>query len=114
MPRAILGTLLIAAVFSMLAQASLTVLVPWSPTMSDSSFENAFDFRGWSFLRWTVAVGEVLLLPLVCLVSFLPEPELIAAMSEDKLLPSFLSFQNGDEIFVNAGRVAGCCLVLVR
>jgi len=38
--------------------------------------------------RWVTAVGEVLLLPLVVLVSFLPQPELFAALAEDGLLPS--------------------------
>ena len=113
MPKAILGTLLIAAVCSMSAQFSLTLMSPWSESMEDTSFEDAFDARGWVFLRWLTAIGEIVLLPLVCLVSFLPEPELLAAMSEDKLLPSFLSFQNHNEIFVNAGRVAGVALVLV-
>ena len=55
--------------------------------MGSVSFEESFGDHGWLVAKGVTAVGEVLLLPLVVLVSFLPQPELFAAMSEDTLIP---------------------------
>ena len=58
-----------------------------SENMGSASFEQSFADHGWSVAQGITAVGEVVLLPLVVLVSFLPQPELFAAMSEDTLIP---------------------------
>lgn len=50
----------------------------------------------------TAAVGEVALLPLVVLVSFMPQPELLAAMSEDNLIPSI--FHEVDKVSISDSR----------
>ena len=55
--------------------------------MGAVSFEDSFGDHDWPVAKNITAVGEVLLLPLVVLVCFLPQPELFAAMSEDSLIP---------------------------
>ena len=93
MPRAIAGTLIGATVLSVLAQLALSGMVPWDNGGPDddgahaTSFEAGFRDHGWGAASRVTAVGEVLLLPLVVLVSFLPQPELFAALAEDGLLP---------------------------
>lgn len=70
-----------------------------------TSFEECFRDKGWAWAAWITAVGEVLLLPLVVLVSFLPQPELFAALAEDRLIPEVPApfsplFKNWFEIFI--------------
>jgi len=100
MPRAIAGTLIGAALLSMLAQLALASMVKYDDDLGNTSFEEGFKHKGWQVARWITAVGEVVLLPLVVLVSFLPQPELFAAMSEDGLIPAAFHHVNESGTFV--------------
>mmetsp|Transcript_2158 Transcript_2158/g.6433 ORF Transcript_2158/g.6433 Transcript_2158/m.6433 type:complete len:587 (-) Transcript_2158:407-2167(-) len=88
MPKALAGTLLGAAILSGTAQLALAAMVPWTESMTSIAFPQAFGQQGWQWAKWLVSVAELALLPLVVLLSILPQPELTAAMSEDGLLPS--------------------------
>lgn len=92
MPRALAGTLLGAALLSGMAQLALAAMV--HETTASSSFEQAFASKGLGWAAWTVRTGELVLLPLVVLLSILPQPEVMAAMAEDGLLPSVFGKKN--------------------
>jgi len=119
MPRAIAGTLIGAALLSSLAQLSLSYLVDFGggEGLDDddggTNFEDAFDNKGWIAAKYIAAVGEVALLPLVVLVSFMPQPELLAAMSEDSLIPSVFREEDKNGVFRKGGLMAGGVLVLI-
>jgi len=120
MPRAIAGTLIGAAVLSAAAQLSLSYLVDFSDgsNLDDdgeggTNFEDAFDNKGWIVAKYVAAVGEVALLPLVVLVSFMPQPELLAAMSEDRLIPSLFHKMDDNGIFREGMFLAGGVLILI-
>jgi len=112
MPRAIAGTLVGATVLSVLAQMALSGLVRFDDDGSGTSFEQGFDDIGWQWARFITAVGEVLLLPLVVLVSFLPQPELFAALAEDGLLPASFGHANSQGTLMH-GTVAGGVVMTV-
>jgi len=112
MPRAIAGTLIGAAILSMLAQLALASLVRYDDDLGNTSFEEGFKDKGWKVARWITAVGEVTLLPLVVLVSFLPQPELFAAMSEDGLIPAAFHFVNKNGTFVWGNILTGVGMTL--
>ncbi|KAJ8602531.1 hypothetical protein CTAYLR_008332 [Chrysophaeum taylorii] len=96
MPRAIIGTLLGAAALSTLAQLALSGLVDDDDDDDDgTSFEREFRLKGWKWAKYITQIGEVVLLPLVVLLSFLPQPELMAALGSDGLVSSRFSRLSG-------------------
>lgn len=112
MPRAMAGTLIGATLMSGVAQLALAAMVPYEAGMPGTPFEAAFSERGVKFASWLVHVGELVLLPLVVLLSILPQPELTAAMSQDGLLPSvFQSQRNGT--YVRGTIILGALLTLI-
>jgi len=115
-PRAIAGTLLGAAALSTLAQLALAGLVAAdSDSSSDSattSFEKAFRERGWVWAKYVAQIGEVLLLPLVVLLSFMPQPELMAALGQDRVVSErFAKQRNG--VYDFGCKACGAALVTV-
>mmetsp|Transcript_114462 Transcript_114462/g.369974 ORF Transcript_114462/g.369974 Transcript_114462/m.369974 type:complete len:499 (-) Transcript_114462:336-1832(-) len=113
MPRALAGTLIGAALFSGLAQFSLAAMVPYTVGMQSIGFEEAFANKGLFWARWLVSVGELVLLPLVVLLSVLPQPEVTAAMSEDGLIPSIFRRKNREGTYVQGTWLCGGILTLV-
>lgn len=59
-------------------------------TIQQPMFESAFTYLGWAWAGQIVAWGQVILLPLVVLLSFIAQPELMAAMAVDGML-SYIS-----------------------
>lgn len=116
MPRAISGTLLGAAVLSTLAQLALAGLAPRDDDDDDgTSFEHAFRQRDWIWASYITSIGEAILLPLVVLLSFLPQPELMAALGHDGLVSqrfANLGGRNGD-VYVYGCVVCGVSLTIV-
>ncbi len=53
----------------------------------DSGFSDAFKDRGHRWAQQFVAIGELVTLPLVVLISFLAQPRLLFAMAQDGLIP---------------------------
>lgn len=60
---------------------------PYDQIDTDSGFSDAFKDRGQRWAQQLVAVGEIVTLPLVVLISFLAQPRLMYAMAEDGLIP---------------------------
>lgn len=117
MPRAIAGTLLGAVIFSGLAQLSLALMGPECVAEENTvgmPFEVAFkQVAGWPVAAWIVHIGEIILLPLVVLLSLLPQPEVTAAMAEDKLLPSMFAAANEEGVFVQGAAIWGAILTVI-
>eukprot|EP01035_Chromulina_nebulosa_P018395 gene18395-24096_t len=86
LPQAVLGTIAIVTVFYTLAALALIGMQNYQSIDSDSGFSNAFSNNNWLWAGQLVAVGEIVTLPLVVLVSFLAQPRLLYALSEDGLL----------------------------
>mmetsp|Transcript_86491 Transcript_86491/g.189889 ORF Transcript_86491/g.189889 Transcript_86491/m.189889 type:complete len:590 (+) Transcript_86491:127-1896(+) len=107
MPYAMGGTLLGAGLISALAQFALSAMVPVYAGMGSVPFEQAFEDRGLHWVKWIISVGELTLLPLVCLLSLLPQPEVTAAMSEDRLIPSVFRKRNRQGTFVKGSIIVG-------
>merc|ERR1719193_506177 len=87
MPRALFGTLIGVTLVSAVAQLSMAAMAPFAEGMLSVTFEGALSARGRWFMSWLTVTGELVLMPLVCLLGYLPQPELMAAMAEDGLLP---------------------------
>jgi len=107
MPWAMGGTLLGAGLISALAQFALYAMVPYQPGMGSLPFEKAFEEKGLKWVSLIVAIGELILLPLVCLLSLLPQPEVTAAMSEDRMMPSIFRQRNKSGTFVKGAIIVG-------
>jgi len=97
MPLALIGTLGIAAVVSFTAQLAISLI---SEPGKSSDFGTAFADQGWTVVSWIVRLGELILLPLVVLLSILPQPEASATMATDRLIPSIFRKQSSDGTFV--------------
>eukprot|EP00435_Cladocopium_sp_Y103_P047254 s1553_g13.t2 len=97
MPLALIGTLGIAAVVSFTAQLAISLI---SEPGKESDFGTAFADKGWTVVSWIVRLGELILLPLVVLLSILPQPEVSATMATDRLIPSIFRKQSSDGTFV--------------
>ncbi|CAJ1344756.1 unnamed protein product [Effrenium voratum] len=96
MPIALIGTLGGAAVISFTAQLAISMNAP--PGQS-TDFGDAFAAKGWTASASIVRIGELILLPLVVLLSILPQPEVSAAMSTDRLIPSVFRRQSKNGVF---------------
>lgn len=110
MPRALLGTLAGAALISTLAQLSLASMVPAG---QQQDFREAFTARGMAWAGNMVNIGELIVLPLVVLLSILPQPEVTAAMSRDGLVPSIFRKQSANGAFVRGTAIWGIILTLM-
>jgi len=111
MPRAIGGTLLGATIVSGSAQLALACVSP--PSDGSTSFGLAFQSLGIPWAASLVKIGEVVLLPLVVFVSFLPQPELTAAMADDGVLPSIFCKKSRGGYYVTGSLVSGGLMVVI-
>mmetsp|Transcript_18128 Transcript_18128/g.27354 ORF Transcript_18128/g.27354 Transcript_18128/m.27354 type:complete len:640 (-) Transcript_18128:219-2138(-) len=115
MPRAIAGTLFGAALLSTFAQLALAGLATHDDEddkKNPTSFEKAFRQRNWIIPKYIAEIGEVLLLPLVVLLSFMPQPELLAALGKDGLISQRFATLRGD-VYLYGCFVCGISLTIV-
>ncbi|CAE7189051.1 CAT1 [Symbiodinium sp. KB8] len=91
MPWALIGTLAGAAVISVTAQLALCLNA--APGVA-TDFPQVFESKGFHVAAWISRIGELVLLPLVVLLSILPQPEVSAPMARDRLLPSIFARQS--------------------
>jgi len=119
LPRAIAGTLFGAALLSTLAQLALAgIVVAGDSDSNDSdseptSFEKAFRQRGWIWAKYAAEVGEVALLPLVVLLSFMPQPELMAALGCDGVVSRRFTHKSPNDVYVFGCVACGVILVVI-
>ncbi len=87
-PKAMFFTLIIDGVLYTLAALTLTAMLPYTEISAVSGFPRAFGANGWIWAEKLTAIGEIVVLPLVVLLSILSQTRLFFAMSQDNLLPS--------------------------
>lgn len=106
-----MGTIVGVTFLYVFAAWSLVGMQPYTAISEAAGFSEAFRQRGVRWAADTVAVGELVTLPLVVLVSLLAQPRLQFAMAEDGLLPAiFARVDAGGNLFWVRG--AFCALVL--
>jgi len=88
---AVFGTIIIVTIVYFLSSIALVGMQNYSTISKESGFSEGFRSRGLDWARHTVAIGEIITLPLVVLVSFLAQPRLFFAMAQDGQLPSQFS-----------------------
>lgn len=103
-PRALVFTIVGATVISVLAQLALVGI---APATAPTSFEQSFGEHGFYRLKWVAGMGEMALMPLVVLISFLAQPELMAAMAEDGLAPAFFKQKSSNGTYLLGATVCG-------
>lgn len=89
---AVFLTLAISTVVYVLAALALAGMSPRELINSESGFSSAFLAHGggWEGFAHFVALGELLTLPLVVLITFMAQPRLQLALAQDGLLPEAL------------------------
>lgn len=87
LPKAVFGTIGTVTVLYSLAALALAGMMNYEDIDENSGFSEAFKDRGWKWAQQIVAVGEIVTLPLVVLISFIAQPRLQYAMAQDGLLP---------------------------
>lgn len=90
LPRAILWTLATVTVVYCLATLALTGMQPYAQISPVSGFPQAFDSAHDRWAGQLTAVGEIVTLPIVLLVTVQVQPRLLHAMAEDGLVAAWL------------------------
>jgi len=96
MPRAILGVLSACAALYVVATLALTGMIRYDQISAVAGFPDAFRDRGAVVVAQVVALGEIITMPIVILVTVMVQPRLFYAMSVDGLLPSIFKVQTAD------------------
>jgi len=87
MPRAVLGTIVIVTILYIFAAIALVGMVPYNEISVASGFPDGFETRGLQWASEISALGELITLPIVVLVTIMAQPRLQFAMACDGLLP---------------------------
>ncbi|TYZ67575.1 hypothetical protein PybrP1_010807 [[Pythium] brassicae (nom. inval.)] len=87
-PRAVVGTIVGAALLSTLATLALVGMQPHAAIDTAESFGKAFEHVGWPRAATVVTTGEVLTMPITTFIGFLAQPRVQYAMAADGLLPA--------------------------
>jgi APA family basic amino acid/polyamine antiporter len=110
---AVVGSIIGVTVLSVLAAWALVGMQDWKDIDPDDGFVDAFKSIGAGWAQQITAIGELVCLPLVVLVSFLAQPRLLYAMAEDRLIPKFFSKVNKKGTLFNATLTSGLfCTVI--
>ena len=87
-PKAVMMTIVGAAVLYFFASMALTGMQPYNLIDENSGFPSAFHYNGALISSQIAAIGELTTLPLVVLVSLLAQPRVFYMMALDGLLPA--------------------------
>ncbi len=90
-PLGVIYTVCIVTVLYTLAGIALVGMQNYALISEDTGFSSAFASNHWAFAEHVVALGEILTLPIVVMVSFIAQPRVQFALAEDGLLPSLFS-----------------------
>ena len=91
LPRAVIASLVTVTILYMVAAVALTGMVPYEYISETSPFPDGFRYRGVEWASHLSAIGEIVTLPLVVLVSIMAQPRLQYAMAHDGLLPAIFA-----------------------
>lgn len=113
LPRAVFGTIIAVTFFYCFASVALVGMQDYHDISSDSCFPDAFRSAGQNWAAHVVAVGELVALPIVVLVSFLAQPRLQFALAEDGLLPKLFCELNSKGNMVRGIWLSGLACTFV-
>lgn len=113
MPQAVFGTIALVCLLYGLSSVALVGMEHYTLIDRDNGYAMAFAQAGYPTISTITAVGEMVMLPLVVLLSFLPQPRILAALARDGLAPSILAQVNSNGNLVPAIVVSGFIAVVV-
>ncbi|KAL7478097.1 hypothetical protein ACHAW6_003880 [Cyclotella cf. meneghiniana] len=113
MPRAIILTLVIVTSLYITASIGLVGMVPYEEISETSGFPNGFRYRSLNWAAQIAALGELIALPFVVLVTIMAQPRLQYAMARDGILPAI--FAEVDEFgnLINGLKISGALMTAV-
>ena len=114
-PYAVFGTIVVSTVLYILASLSLCGMQNYH-NISESGFSQAFfaqSSAAWHVVGQITAIGELIALPLVALISFMAQPRLLYAMAQDKLMPALFARINADGNFTESLILTGICSTII-
>ena len=113
MPRAVMIVLLFVTILYIVAAISLTGMQPYYEINATTGFASAFLANGHTLFGNLVAIGELVCLPFVCLITVMAHPRLQFAMAEDGLLPRKFGEVDDSGNLSNGIWLSGIVLVLI-
>lgn len=102
MPTAVFGTILIVSLLYALSSIALVGAQDYRYIDPENGFTMAFDSRNCHWAAVVTAVGELISLPVVVIVSFLPQPRIMYAMAKDHLCPAAFQIKNENGVLLNS------------
>ena len=87
LPKAVFGTIGVVTFLYVMASLALVGMIRYDNAATENGFSSAFAYCDNDWAQQIVALGELVTLPVVVLVSFLAQPRLQYAMARDGLLP---------------------------
>jgi APA family basic amino acid/polyamine antiporter len=91
MPRAVFGTIALVCTLYGLSSVALVGMEDYRSINRENGYAMAFAGAGYPWAAIITATGEMVMLPLVVILSLLPQPRILAALARDHLAPSFLA-----------------------
>jgi basic amino acid/polyamine antiporter, APA family len=113
LPRAILATIVGVAVVYMTATLALTGMLPYADISPVSGFPAAFYTIGLPVAGQISAVGEIVTLPIVVLISIMAQPRLQYALAQDGLAPAWLGQTDSSGNLWNGTLFAGILMITI-
>jgi len=113
MPRAVLGTLITVTICYVLAAFALTGMVHYTEVSPTSGFPAAFSTRNVEWAAHVTALGEVVTLPVVVIISLMAQPRLTLSMAHDGLLPSIFAHVDNDGNLQGGTLVSGILMTFI-
>jgi amino acid transporter len=113
MPRAVIGTLVIVTCCYVMASLALTGMLPYDEISPTSGFPDAFYARGVSWAGTFTAIGEIVTLPVVVIISLMAQPRLTYSMAQDGLLPAIFANLDAKGNLFGGTAVAGALMTLL-
>ncbi|KAF1326877.1 Amino acid-polyamine-organocation, partial [Globisporangium splendens] len=112
-PRAVIGTILGAALLSTLATFSLVGMQKYTLIDAGESYGNAFAHAGWRWAATIVSTGEVVTMPITTFIGFLAQPRVQYAMAKDGLLPSVFAKVDSHGNLFHGTLICGISLIML-
>lgn len=113
LPLAILLTIVGVSVTYVLAALSLTGMQNYQEISPVSGFPSAFYALDLNVAGQITAIGEILTLPIVVLISLMAQPRLQYALADDGLLPQYFRKVDENGNLFNGTLFAGIIMVLI-
>jgi APA family basic amino acid/polyamine antiporter len=113
LPKAIFITIGSVTALYVLAAITLVGMVPYEDISPVSGFPLAFRYRGAAYAAEIAAIGEIVTLPIVVLITIMAQPRLQYALSKDGLLPPIFSEIDDDGNLTKGTLICGTVMVLI-